>query len=175
MEGENPVNDHPVGFLERAAAHTSNVLVHISMGMLLVMMLLGFADVFGRYILNSPITGTLETFEILLPGIVLFSLAHTQRAKAHIAVDILYTRFPPSLQRIVGIAINIWAILFFAVVTWRSTLIAILHWHTGRRISNLPVPIYLIDLFVPVGALAICLVLISQLLRSFAGLERESE
>lgn len=160
------MSDRSIGALERAANFISNILVHISMGMLLVMMLLGFADVFGRYLLNSPITGTLEVFEILLPGIVVFSLAYAQRAKAHIAVDIFYARFPSPFKKAVGLVINLWAILFFAVVAWRSTLIAILHWHTGRRISNLEVPIYAIDLFVPVGALAICLVLISELLRT---------
>ena len=160
------MSDRPIGSLESAANVISNILVHISMGMLLVMMLLGFADVMGRYLLNRPITGTLEIFEILLPGIVVFSLAYAQRAKAHIAVDIFYARFPSPVRKIVGLAINIWAILFFAIVAWRSTLIAILHWHTGRKISNLEVPIYAVDLFVPVGAMAICLVLISELLRS---------
>jgi TRAP-type C4-dicarboxylate transport system permease small subunit len=166
------MSDGPIGFLESAANVISDILVRISMGMLLVMMLLGFADVFGRYLLNRPITGTLETFEILLPGIVVFSLAYAQRVKAHIAVDIFYSRFPAPVQKILGIVINIWAILFFAIVTWRSTLIAILHWHTGRMISNLPVPIYAIDLFVPVGALAICLVLISELLRSLTQMKK---
>jgi TRAP-type C4-dicarboxylate transport system permease small subunit len=166
------MSDYPIGSLERAANSISNTLVRISMGMLLVMMLLGFADVLGRYVFNRPITGTLEIFEILLPGIVLFGLAYAQRVKAHIAVDVFYSRFPSRVQKIVGVAINIWAILFFAIVTWRSALIAIMHWHTGRRISNLPVPIYAIDLFVPVGALAICLVLISELLHSLTEIKK---
>lgn len=162
------MSDRPVGALERVSITISNILVHISMGMLLVMMLLGFADVFGRYLLNRPIVGTLEVFEILLPGVVLFSLAYAQRAKAHIAVDIFYVRFPGPFRKVLGIVINSWAILFFAVVTWRSALIAVLHWNTGRTIPNISVPIYWIDLFVPVGACAICLVLISELLLSLA-------
>jgi hypothetical protein len=40
--------------------------------------------------------------------------------------------------------------------------------HTGRRISNISVPIYLVDLFIPIGTLAICLVLIGELFQSFA-------
>jgi TRAP-type C4-dicarboxylate transport system permease small subunit len=166
------MSDHPVGSMERVSEVISNILVHISMGMLLVMMLLGFADVFGRYLLNKPIIGTLETFEILLPGVVLFSLAYAQRVKAHIAMDIFYARFPTPMRRIVGICIHVWAIFFFAVVTWRSTLIAILHWNTGRQISNLSVPIYMIDLFVPVGTFAIFLVLISELLLSLAEMKK---
>ncbi len=161
------MSDPPVGFFEKATRSFSNILVHISMGMLLIMMLLGFADVFGRYLLNHPIIGTLEVFEILLPGIVLFSLAHAQRAKAHIAVDVFTSRFPSRVRTIVRFVINLWAIIFFAVVIWRSTLIAILHWHTGRTISNISVPIYAVDLFIPVGALAICLVLVAELLTFF--------
>jgi TRAP-type C4-dicarboxylate transport system permease small subunit len=157
------MSDPSVGFLEKVSHSISNLLVHISMGMLLIMMLLGFADVFGRYLLNRPIIGTLEVFEILLPGIVLFSLAHAQRARAHIAVDVFSSRFPSRVRVIVSLLINLWAIIFFVVVIWRSTLIAILHIHTGRTISNISVPIYVVDLFIPVGALAICLVLISEL------------
>ncbi len=162
------MSDPPVGFFEKVTHSFSNILVHISMGMLLIMMLLGFADVFGRYLLNRPIIGTLEVFEILLPGIVLFSLAHAQRAKAHIAVDVFTSRFPLRVRTIVGFLINLWAIIFFAVVIWRSTLIAILHLDTGRTISNISVPIYAVDLFIPVGALAICLVLVAELLTFFA-------
>ena len=157
------MKDPQAGFLEKATHSMSNILVHVSMGMLLIMMLLGFADVFGRYLLNRPIIGTLEVFEILLPGIVLFSLAHAQRGKAHIAVDVFSSRFPSRVRAVVGLVINLWAILFFAVVVWRSILIAILHWNTGRTISNISVPIYVVDLFIPVGALAICLVLICEL------------
>jgi TRAP-type C4-dicarboxylate transport system permease small subunit len=166
------MSDPPVGFLEKVSHSISNILVHLSMGLLLIMMLLGFADVFGRYFLNRPIIGTLEVFEILLPGIVLFSLAHAQRVKAHIAVDVFSSRFPSRVRAIVGLLINLWAIIFFAVVIWRSTLIAILHWHTGRMISNISVPIYVVDLFIPVGALAICLVLISELLQSFTKMKK---
>ena len=47
------------------------------------MMLLGTADVTGRYIFNKPILGTAEIFGILLPAIVLLGLAYTQEAQAH--------------------------------------------------------------------------------------------
>jgi hypothetical protein len=39
-------------------------------------------------------------------------------------------------------------------------------------ISNISVPIYVVDLFIPVGALAICLVLISELLQSFTKMKK---
>ena len=168
------MSDHQPRLFEKMTVSISNILVHISMGMLLVMMLLGFADVFGRYFLNRPIIGTLEIFEILLPGIVLFGVAHAQREKAHIAVDVFYSRFPSRVRSIVGFTINVWAILFFAVVTWRGTLIAIMHWQTGRKISNISVPIYLVDLFIPAGTLAICLVLIAELPQSFMKVKKRN-
>ncbi|MFH1336964.1 MAG: TRAP transporter small permease [Candidatus Zixiibacteriota bacterium] len=160
----NIMNDHPPGLLEKVITSTSNILMVISMGMLLVMMFLGAADVFGRYLLNKPIVGTLEIFEILLPGIVLFSLAYAQRKKAHISIDIFYSRFPHRFQTMVSFVFTLWALIFFVIVTWRGTLVALMHWDTGRKISNISIPLYLIDLFIPVGAFAICLVLIADLL-----------
>ena len=82
--------------------------MYISTGLLLVMLLLGTADVLGRYLFNNPITGTQEIFEILLPGIVLLGWAYAQRFKSHVTVDIIYNRFSPRLKAIVGLSLHLW-------------------------------------------------------------------
>ncbi len=156
--------DNKVGGFERGIKKTSNILMYVCMGMLLVMMFLGTADVGGRYLFNHPIIGTYEIFEILLPGVVLLGLAYTQLVKAHIKVEIIYDRFRPRPRAIVGFAMTLWTIVLFALIAWRGTLMAILLLHQERVISNIGVPIFLVQFLVPLGAVAICLVLIVDLL-----------
>jgi TRAP-type C4-dicarboxylate transport system permease small subunit len=56
-----------------------------------VMMLLVVANVIGRYLLNKPLTGTLEFTESLLVIIIFLAVALTQYDGGHIRV-ILFTR-----------------------------------------------------------------------------------
>jgi len=83
---------------ENAVTRIAKILANVSVALLAIMLFLGVTDVLGRYLFNRPVTGTLEIFEILLPGIVLLSLAYTQLNKAHIRVELLFNRFSSRLQ-----------------------------------------------------------------------------
>lgn len=139
--------------------------MYISMGMLLIMMLLGSADVIGRYFLGKPITGAFELTEILLAGIVYFALAYTQHVKGHIAVSLFYSLFPQKLKVRVGLFNSIISICIFGLISWRGIVTAISQWQQHRMISNLGWPHFLFQLFVPVGSLTMCLVLIVEMLQ----------
>src|SRR4030042_3383585 len=121
--------------------------------------LLGSADVIGRYLLNKPISGTFEITEILLAGIVFFGFAYTQRVKGHVAINLVYSRFPNKLKVIVGLLNSIVLICIFVLILWQGIVTAISQWQQHREISNLGLPHFPFQLFVPVGALAMCLVL----------------
>jgi TRAP-type C4-dicarboxylate transport system permease small subunit len=164
--------DNNTSGFETGIKRTSNILVYVCMGMLLVMMFLGTADVVGRYLFNKPILGTVEIFEILLPGIVLLGLAYTQLVKAHVRVELFYSRFRPKRQAVVGLAITLWTIILFAIIAWRGTVLAISYWRYERMISNIQVPMYLVQLLVPLGALAIILVLVVDVLHFLAEMRK---
>ena len=55
------------------------------------------ANIFGRYLFNAPVTGTLEFTESLLVLIIFLSLALTQYDGGHIRVTLLTRRLPRSL------------------------------------------------------------------------------
>jgi len=158
------LDTNKAGGFEKGIKKMSNVLMYVGTSMLLIMMLLGTADVVGRYLFNSPIIGTIEIFEILLPIISLLGLAYTQKEKGHIRVDLLYSRFPHRPQAVIGLGITIWSIILFILIAWQGTMTAISYWEQDRLISNIHVPIYLIQLLVPLGAVALCLVLVIDLI-----------
>ncbi len=152
-----------MGPFERWIAGISQALIYFSAGFLLAMLFLGTADIIGRYLFRKPLVGTVEIFEVLLPAIVLLGLAYTQRNKAHIAIDLFYSRLPPKPRAILGFATTCWMVVLFGLMGWQGILQSILHRQTGSVITNIGVPLFLTRLFVPIGAFAILLVLIVDL------------
>ena len=133
--------------------------------MLLVMMFLGTADVTGRYLFNKPIWGTVEIFEILLPGIVLFSLAHTQDTKSHIKVELFYSRLSLRLKAWIGLATTLIAFFLFVLIIWQGIVTAMVYWKQNREIMNIGLPLYPFHLFIPLGGFCMCLVLIAEIIK----------
>ena len=142
----------------------SNVLMYVCAVLLLVMLFLGIADVAGRYLFNKPIIGTVEVFEVLLPAMVLLSLAYTQQLKAHVTVDLFCSKLPPRPRAIVGMMTTLWAIVLFALIAWQGVLSAISYHQMNSIITNIGLPMFLPRILVPVGAAAMCLVLLVDLL-----------
>lgn len=56
---------------------------------LLLLMLVTFVDVIGRYVFNRPVTFAVELIELLMGMVVFFGLAYTTLKKAHITVDLI--------------------------------------------------------------------------------------
>lgn len=89
---------------------TKNVPLIISSISLMIMMLVVVVHVIGRNFFSSPLYGGVEV--ISLSGVVLisFALSYTQLQKAHIAVEVLVSRLPKSLQAataIFGMTVNL--------------------------------------------------------------------
>ena len=160
------------GAVEKGIQNTSNILSFIGMGMLLVLMVLGTADVIGRYLFNKPITGTLEISEILMAGMVFFGWPYTQAVMGHVRVDLIVSRFPRRAQALTDFISTLLALALFSLIVWRGIETAISYWHSNRTIDILYIPIFPFQLFVPFGAFFLCLVLIIQLLHSIAEMRK---
>ena len=150
---------------ERWVGTLSKFLMYLCSFLLAVMLFLSTSDVIGRYLLNRPIVGALETLEILLPAIVLLSLAYTQQEKAHVTVDILVSHLPKRPRAIFGIVTTGWAIVLFAIIFLQGISQVSLYHQTQMVITNIAVPVFLPRILVPIGAVCVCLVLIVDLLQ----------
>ena len=154
-----------VKMLARIVRVINNALKYVCMGLLFFMMALGTADVFGRYLFNNPILGTLEVFEMLLPAIVLLGLGYTQESRAHVTMEIVVSHLSPRTQTVLSIFTNGLALFLSAMILWRGWVLVVGYWHMGRTIPTIGVPMFLPQLLVPLGALILCLVLILQMLQ----------
>jgi TRAP-type C4-dicarboxylate transport system permease small subunit len=90
---------------------------------LFAIMLIVVADVLLRYLFNAPLSWSYDLISIYLMGVAFFlALSETLRMNHHVAVDILYLRFPLGWRRVwrlVGWALSfvLFAIIFVLAVT----------------------------------------------------------
>jgi TRAP-type transport system small permease protein len=159
--------------LERNTSVIHNILMYISMGMLFIMMLMGAADVCGRYFFSKPITGTLEVSEIMLPAIVLLAAANTQSVGQHVTVDILYFRLPLRAQAWIGFFTSMFLFVLFAIATWQGVNSSMITMHLNRVVPNIGFPLFIPQLMAPVGTFALCLVLLVQMLQYMVKIRKE--
>ena len=110
--------------LEKSISSAASILSSIGCGALFVLMLVGTADVVGRYLFNRPITGALEFSQILLSIMALLGLAYCQVEGAHIRVTVFYLHFPRRLQLIADFLISILALDLFSLIVWHGTEVA---------------------------------------------------
>lgn len=92
---------------------------------LLVMMLIGVADIVGTKFFNAPVPGAYEATEALMVVTVFLALAHAQRHRQHIAVDLFVTRLGPGARyalNVVGAALTL---IIFGLIAWRGWVLGL--------------------------------------------------
>ena len=127
-------------------------LGYLGMAMLFVMMVLGAADVIGRYVFNSPITGTLEVSQLCMGGTVFLGWAYTLSQKAHLVVDLVSNHYPQRVQRALDFIMLLGAIGLFSLIAWQSALVGMKAWDTGELMKTILIPIAPFKWLITVGA-----------------------
>lgn len=79
--------------LEGAGNVLARFLLILSALTLLAMLVLTFADVIGRYLLNAPINGKTELTRFMMAGLIAAALPVISAAGGHISVDLFDRRF----------------------------------------------------------------------------------
>jgi TRAP-type C4-dicarboxylate transport system permease small subunit len=93
----------------------------VAMVILIVMMLLGTADVFGRYFFQHPILGVREiTASYLMVGLVWLSVARTERLGGHIGVDIAMKNRSPTVQAWTATFGRLLAMVPVSLIAWQT-------------------------------------------------------
>jgi TRAP-type C4-dicarboxylate transport system permease small subunit len=133
----------------RAARHTLakavTALENISCAVILVMMLLTFADVIGRYVFNKPIFGASEIISALLALAIFSGLGVTNARDEHIVVELFDHRirriFSPLIYEIIIQTFSVVAMTIIAFVLYESAFEA---FHLNSRTVVLEMPLYYI-------------------------------
>ncbi len=105
--------------IDKLITHVSTALSAVAAGCLVLLMLLTFFDVVGRYFFNAPITFTVELTELAMGLVVFLGLGLTTLKGGHITVDVLTRIMPGWLFGLVTVLAKLFTVGFLAVVTWQ--------------------------------------------------------
>jgi TRAP-type C4-dicarboxylate transport system permease small subunit len=95
------------------------------MFLLLPMMLLTTADVFGRAIWARPIPGTVELSSYMLAVFVLLGIAYTHQVKGHVRVSILVGRIPERAKALLDAITTLMSLGIIAILAWQGWVVAV--------------------------------------------------
>lgn len=141
-----------------------------AVGILLAVFLIGYSVVM-RYLFNAAPTWVDDTIGFMLVGIVMLSTASTLRKQKHICADTLTSRLGPK-----GLLIaDLFALGSVVVV---SVSLIVNGWETSMysrmlgiyTSGNVQIPIYWLQLMLPMGGILMLLVAVEGILRRIAGL-----
>jgi TRAP-type C4-dicarboxylate transport system permease small subunit len=107
-----------MGALDKIDNLLGRILLVLSGAAVLALMLLATGNVVLR-IFHAPFRGTYEIVSFLGAIGVAFALASTQRGKGHIVVDILSSRYPRPVKRLVDALSAAISSIFFGIVAWQ--------------------------------------------------------
>lgn len=90
--------------------------------LLFMMMLLTFADVVARYLLNRPIRGAFEITELTLLVLIFAGLPLVSHADEHVTMDFIDRLLPPSARRVLVRLVHAACAALMFFLTWQVWL-----------------------------------------------------
>lgn len=154
-----------ISWLERLA-------IGVAMVMMFVVMAVVAADVFMRYVFNSPFSWAYDMISLyLMAGIFFLGLSQAYAAGAHVSVDILQQTFPKAGKRLSECLTCALALVAFGLMARLSLDRAIDAYASGDVIAGtIAWPTWPSIALVPFGAGLLCLRLAVHLIGNLASL-----
>ncbi len=104
--------------MELLVSYLSRFFMIVAGGALLLLVLLATGNVALR-LFQIPFAGTYEVVSFLGALVTAGALAHTQRRRDHIMVDILTDRLPPLAKRLLDAVSDGVAAVLFGIASWQ--------------------------------------------------------
>jgi TRAP-type C4-dicarboxylate transport system permease small subunit len=160
--------------LDKIDTLLGRILLVLSGAAVLALMLLATGNVVLR-IFHAPFGGTYEIVSFMGALGVAFALASTQRGKGHIVVDILSSRYPRPVKRLIDALSAAISALFFGIVArqvlvWGMSLMA-----AGELSETLKIVYYPFVFGVAVGFGLLTLTCLLDIFRAFWKCEEEAQ
>ena len=87
---------------------------------ILLIMISVSADVFFRYVFNSPIMGAMEFSLMLMIAVVYLGLGYTEISDRHIVIDLFYKKLNLKYQRIISKINCVILLIISSILFWHS-------------------------------------------------------
>ena len=110
-------------FLSRILGWAVNSSAFGAASIVVILMALVVADIFGRKVLNKPVPMSYEVAAFMLVFIVFMGLAYSQRQRAHIRVEFLTLWVPEKVRAVLDLlaftlGVAIYGAIFYQTFKW---------------------------------------------------------
>ncbi len=156
--------------LKKISSFLNRIFIFIAAIALVLMMLLGFGNVFFRTVWK-PIEGSYELIGFLGAVTTALALGYAQIRKNHISVDIITSHYSRRWKKVVHGISYLSTAIFFALASWQTTLWGTNVWHSGERSETLRIIFFPFVYVVALGFAFLALILLIDFITLF---ERES-
>lgn len=156
-----------MAYLEKIVNQLVRGLDRVAQWAAVILMALVVTNIVLRFAWR-PILGTYEFVSFLSAVVISFALAHCAVQGGHIAVTLIVDQLKLRTQAVVDIAVDTISIIFFGLTVWQIALYATDMVISGEVSPTTKTPFYPFVYGVALGFLALCLVLLVDLLKSMA-------
>lgn len=136
----------------------SRTLFWICAFVILIMALSVTYEVIVRYIFNRPTAWVTELSSYMLVAVAFLGAAWTLRQDGHIRMELLAETTGPKGRKFSDLAMYLVAICISAVLLWTGWNMAVANYTFGwRSMTLLKTPLWIPQMLIPLGALALLL------------------
>lgn len=144
-----------------------NQFLHLLACLLLFsLMLLTVADVVSRWLMNQPFGWTVELTKLAMVLIVYLALGYAEHEGDHIAIDLVYTRLPQRVRRILLTVDSLAGVTVMAFIAWALVRYANVLDSGGYVTSVLGIPLRPVALVAAGGSLLFCVAMVVTLMKA---------
>ena len=156
-------------FLNRILGWVVNSSAFGAASIVVILMAMVVADIFGRKVLNKPVPMSYEVGAFMLVFIVFMGLAYSQRQKAHIRVEFLTLRMPEKGRAIMDLLAYTLGIAIYGAIFYQTFKWSYHSFEIGEYVAGLVnIPKWPSQFAVVFGALLISLQFLADWINRFA-------
>ena len=151
------------------------MLHYVAGAALMAMLLITVVDILGRWLFNSPLSGTVETIPLLLVIVVYLGFAHAEHQGDHISVDLLYTHLPRRAQHLSSILSHVFSTIVLVLVTWQLWKYAGVQQRGGYSTAVIEWPIHWFVRIAAAGAALLLLATVTEVIAEICGIPADPQ
>ena len=140
---------------------------------LMMLMIVTFIDVAGRYLFLAPLPGAFEMTEIMMAMLIFAGLPLVSRANQHVTVNLIIGLLSPKIRHFQRLITQIIMALVFGVMAWRMWIKAAEMLVQGDETAYLLIPIAPVAFFMTILLGVSSLIVAIQFARIIRGKERQ--
>lgn len=152
--------------IEKKISVLNLFLITLGVSFLIIGMFLNAANIGGRYLFRAPVKSTYELTGLFMVLLISLGWPHTTEVKGHVSVDILVSRLPNSIRRILDIITLVLGLISFIALTWSSVLTGIQFNKLGQHSDLLEIPYLPIALLMALGAFLASVIIFFQFIHA---------